>query len=96
MRKFIGTLCLTPAVFLGSVGMSESADYQKGLTAAQNGDFATALRECTPLAEQENAPAHMRLNIAASSGDKNATKNRAIVAGWMTPSQLETAQKLAR
>ena len=28
-----------------------SADLQKGLTAAQSGDFATALREWTPLAE---------------------------------------------
>ena len=34
--------------------------------------------------------------LAASSGDKNATKNRDIVAKEMTPSQLETAQKLAR
>jgi hypothetical protein len=28
-----------------------SADYQKGLTAAQGGDYATALREWTPLAD---------------------------------------------
>ena len=69
---------------------------KKGLTAAQNGDFATALREWTPLAEQGNAAAHMWLNIAASSGDKNATKNRDLVAGWMTPSQRETIQKLGR
>ena len=96
---------------------ASSADFQKGLTAAQSGDFATALREWTPLAKQGNASAqgnlgamygmgtgviqdngyaHMWLNIAASSGDKYATKNRDIVAGWMTPSQLETAQELAR
>ena len=29
-----------------------SADFQKGLTAAQSGDYATALREWTPLAKQ--------------------------------------------
>ena len=34
-----------------------SADYQKGLTAAQSGDYATALREWTPLAEQGDASA---------------------------------------
>jgi len=167
-----------------------SADYQKGLTAAQRGDFATALREWKPLAKQGYAPAqfnlgqmynrgqgvpqndktavkwfrlaaeqgnvyaqynlglmydegqgvpqdyktavkwyrlaaeqgdadaqsnlgamydkgqgvpqdyiraHMWFNVAASSGEsKNASKNRDIVAKRMTPSQIETAQKLAR
>ena len=38
-----------------------SADFQKGLTAAQSGDFATALREWTPLAEQGNAVAQYNL-----------------------------------
>ena len=32
--------------------MSASADFQKGLTAYKSGDFATALREWKPLAEQ--------------------------------------------
>ena len=45
MRKLTGTLCLTLAVLLGSAGMSASADYQKGLTAYQSGDYATGLRE---------------------------------------------------
>jgi TPR repeat protein len=45
---------------------------------------------------QDNVYAHMWLNIAASSGDKGAVKNRDIVAGWMTPSQLEKSQDLAR
>ena len=46
---------------------------------------------------QDFVRAHMWLNIAASSGEtKNASKNRDIVANNMTPSQLETAQKLAR
>jgi hypothetical protein len=34
-----------------------SADFQKGLTAAQSGDFATALREWTPFAKQGDADA---------------------------------------
>ena len=34
--------------------MGWSADFQKGKTAYQNGDFATALREWKSLAEQGN------------------------------------------
>ena len=49
MKNLTTTLCLTIAVLLGSMDVSWSADYQKDLTAAQNGDFATALREWTPL-----------------------------------------------
>jgi hypothetical protein len=33
MIKLFARLCLTLAVLFGSVGMSESADFQKGLTA---------------------------------------------------------------
>jgi len=51
MRKLLPIL-MTIAVLLGSVGVSWSADFQKGLEAAQKGDFATALREWTPLAKQ--------------------------------------------
>jgi hypothetical protein len=35
-------------------------------------------------------------NIAASSGDEMAVKNRGIVAKQMTPAQIAEAQKLAR
>ncbi len=38
----------------------------------------------------------MWFNIAGSSGDKDAVSIRDIVAERMTPSQLETAQTLAR
>ena len=117
MRRLTATLCLTLAVLLGSVGMSFSADFQKGLDAAQSGDYATALREWKPLAEQGNAPAqgnlglmyalgkgvikdwvyaHMWGNLAASNGSEDGAKVREIAAKDMTPSQLETAQKLAR
>jgi uncharacterized protein len=40
-----------------------SADFQKGLTAAHSGDFATALREWEPLAEQGNALAQYNLGF---------------------------------
>ena len=45
---------------------------------------------------QDNVYAHMWWNIAASSGNKFAVKNRDIVAEEMTPAQIEDAQKLAR
>ena len=64
MRRLTAILCLTVAVLLGSVGVSESADYQKGLDAAKRGDYATALREWQPLAEQGNASAQFCLTSA--------------------------------
>jgi len=55
MRKLTTTICLTIAVLLGSVGMSESesesADYQKGLAAYKSGDYTTALRELKSLGD---------------------------------------------
>ena len=45
---------------------------------------------------QDYVYAHMWYNIAASFGDKIAIDARNIVAKTMTPSQIETAQRLAR
>ena len=45
-----------------------SADFQKGLTAAQSGDYATALREWTPLAKQGNANAQFNLGLMYEKG----------------------------
>jgi len=45
MKTLTTTLCLTIAVLLGSMGVSESADFQKGLDANNFGDIPTALRE---------------------------------------------------
>ena len=55
MRKLTATLCLTIAVLLGRMGVSWRADFQKGLTATQSGDYATTLRQFQPLAEQGDA-----------------------------------------
>ena len=46
-----------------------SADFNKGLTAAQNGDFATALKEWKPLAEQGDAIAQFNLALMYTNGD---------------------------
>lgn len=45
---------------------------------------------------QDHVYAHLWSNIAASSGHKNASVNRDAIAKYMTPSQLEKAQELAR
>ena len=76
----LATLCLTLAVLVGSAGVSWSADYRKGLTAAKSGDFATALREWKPFAEQGNARARYNLGVMYEIGqgvpqdDKTAVK----------------------
>ena len=80
MRNLTVTICLTIAVLLGSAGVSWSADFQKGVTAYESGDYATVLREWTPLAEQGNAVAQYNLGVMYENGrgvpqdDKTAVK----------------------
>ena len=80
MRNLTATLCLTLTLLLGSAGVSWSADYQKGLTAFLSGDYATALREWKPLAEQGNVRAQYNLGAMYEKGhgvlqdDKTAMK----------------------
>ena len=45
-----------------------SADFQKGVTAYKSGDYATALREFTPLAEQGYASAQFNLGLMYDKG----------------------------
>jgi TPR repeat protein len=81
MRNLTATLCLTLAVLLGSAGVSESADFQKGLTAYKSGDYATALREWTPLAEQGNAVAQYNLGVMYRKG-KGVPQNHKTAVKW--------------
>ena len=68
MKNLTFTICLTLAVLLGSTGTSWGADFQKGYAAAQSGDFATVLREWTPLAEQGDAYAQFNLGLMYYKG----------------------------
>ena len=45
-----------------------SADWDKGVAAYQSGDYATALREWKPLAEQGNARAQFYLGVMYGNG----------------------------
>ena len=47
---------------------SWGADFNKGLTAAHKGDFATAFKEWKPLAEQGNAGAQYNLAVMYQRG----------------------------
>ena len=83
MRNLIATLCLTVAVLLGSAGMSWSADFQKGFDAYLSGDFATALREWEPLAEQGDADAQYTLGVMYDNGD-GVPQNYKTALKWYT------------
>ena len=55
MRRFVRTTLL--AVFMMFSTAALSADLEKGLDAFNQGDYATAMAECLPLAEGGNAEA---------------------------------------
>ena len=60
---------------------SWGANYEKGLFAYDSGDFATALREWTPLAEQGNAYAQNYLGFMNSKG-RGVPKNYKEAVRW--------------
>ena len=66
MRTLIIIQVLLFSLLLGVP--SYSADFNKGLTAAQSGDFATALKEWKPLAEEGNAVAQNNLGLMYHNG----------------------------
>ena len=82
MRRLTAILCLTLALLLGSAGTSWSADFQKGVNAAQRGDFATALREWKPLAEQGDASAQFNLGLMYDNGDGVPKDGKTAVKWW--------------
>ena len=69
MKNLVATLCLTISVLLGSVGMSSAADFQTGVGAYLRDDYATALREWRPLAEQGDAGAQFFLGWLYEEGE---------------------------
>jgi hypothetical protein len=61
MKNLTTIICRTLAMLLRNVGISWSADLQKGFAVYESGAYATALRERTLLAEQgyANAPSNL-------------------------------------
>ena len=68
MRKLTAVFCLAAALLMGGTGISWSADSQRGYEASKRGDYVTALREWTPLAEQGDASAQYNLGVMYGNG----------------------------
>ena len=68
MKKLTLMTYLILAIVLGGLVTGCGADFQKGLSAAQTGDFVTALREWKPLAEQGDAYAQYNLGLMYFNG----------------------------
>ena len=64
MKRLIITLCLA----LGSFVVGCSDDFQRGVEAYNKGDYATALKEWTPLANLEHAKAQYNLGLMYDLG----------------------------
>ncbi len=64
MRKFLASV----AVVFTLADTADAQDFQKGLAAAEAGDYATALQEWRPLAEQGDAAAQFYLGNMYYSG----------------------------
>ena len=61
----------------------QSADFDKGLDAYDRGDYATALREFKPLAEQGNAAAQFNLGVMYDKGI-GVPQNHKTAVKWYT------------
>jgi len=68
MRHILTALVLGVTILLASGGGGYAQDFQKGLKAYNKGDYATALREWRPLAEQGNAGAQFNLGFMYENG----------------------------
>jgi TPR repeat protein len=74
---------LTLSMLLAS-GIAVAADFNKGLEAAQSGDFKTALAEMAPLAVQGNASAQTFLGIVYDDGGYGVPENDKTAVKWYT------------
>ena len=69
MKSLISTLCLAISLACASFGVGWSQDFQKGLDAYEKGDYATALKEWTPLAEEGDSDAQVNLGYMYYYGE---------------------------
>ena len=76
MKKLLILLLLVPSLSWG-------ADSEKGLTAYNQGDYATAVKEWTPDAEQGNAAAQYNLGLMYDKG-LGVVQNYKTAVKWYT------------
>ena len=67
MKRFLPALIVF-TLLLKNVGVSRSADFQKGVEDYNKSDYVTALREWTPLAEQGDADVQYSLGMMHDLG----------------------------
>ena len=91
MRKLLPILCLTLAVLLWGTGEGWSADFQKATDAYNRGDYATALREIKPLAEQGDADAQYNLGQMYRRGDGVLKDHKTAVKWYRLAAEQEDA-----
>jgi len=84
VRKILLGLGLGLLLLLGN-GLAVAADFYKGKTAYDSGDFKAALVEVRPLAEQGNADAQYLLGLMYSYGE-GVLKNWETALKWNTKS----------
>ena len=66
MKQTIAMISIVVALIFGSIGALLAADFQAWFAAFQKGDYAAALREWTPLAEQGDAKKPTALSLSKS------------------------------
>ena len=69
MTNPIKTLLLAVVLLFGSSQVGCAQEFERGLEAAQRGDYATALKEWRPLAEQGDADAQYNLGVMYRRGE---------------------------
>jgi hypothetical protein len=82
VKNLTATICLTITLLLGSVGASWSADWDKGVTAYKSGDYATALREWTPLATRGDASMQYLVGTMHKEGKGTPQDYKTAVKWW--------------
>ena len=81
MKRLIITVCFSLSLSTVSIGMCWSGDYQKGLDAAQNGNYTAALKEWRPLAEQGHSESQFVLGLLYRNG-KGVEKDFSTAIKW--------------
>lgn len=78
------TLIIIPVLLFSLLlgAPSYSADFNKGLTAYDNGDYATALKEWKPFAEQGDAIAQYNLGVMYQAGEGVPQNYKEAVRWW--------------
>ena len=82
MSKPLTKIFLMVSVLLGSAGVSFAADFQKGLAAAQRGDFKTAYKLWLPIAERGNSEVQLMLGVMHHKGDGVPQDSKEAIKWW--------------